>query len=161
MKDAIHPKYEDVQVNCSCGNAFTTRTANQIVQEHFNPGEINQPAGPLFGVQFSQLACSDFMRSFNGVGPDAGPKRSPLGLSADPGGLPLYKNGVLVGGVGVQSDGRYSIDPRISDIDRDRDELIALAATLGFEPPTDIRADRITVDGKVLRFTDIKDYQKG
>jgi len=42
------------------GNAFTTRTANQIVQEHFNPGEGNQPAGPLFGVQFSQLACSDF-----------------------------------------------------------------------------------------------------
>lgn len=26
MKDAIHPKYEDVQVNCSCGNAFTTRS---------------------------------------------------------------------------------------------------------------------------------------
>ena len=40
------------------GNAFSTRTANQIVQEHFNPGERNQPGGPLFGVQFSQLACS-------------------------------------------------------------------------------------------------------
>ena len=26
------------------GNAFTTRTANQIVQENFNPGEMNQPA---------------------------------------------------------------------------------------------------------------------
>ncbi|HSW14240.1 MAG TPA: hypothetical protein VLI06_15450, partial [Solimonas sp.] len=37
------------------GNAFTTRTANQIVQEFFNPQERGQPGGPLFGVQFSQL----------------------------------------------------------------------------------------------------------
>ena len=41
------------------GNAFSSRTASQIVQEHFNPREDFQPAGPLFGVQFSQLACSD------------------------------------------------------------------------------------------------------
>ena len=45
------------------GNAFSSRTASQIVQEHFNPREEFQPAGPLFGVQFSQLACSDLMRS--------------------------------------------------------------------------------------------------
>jgi hypothetical protein len=32
------------------GNAFSTRTASQIVQEHFNPGELNAPSGPLFGV---------------------------------------------------------------------------------------------------------------
>ena len=44
----------------SNGNAFSTRTANQIIQQHFNPGVIDTPAGPLFGVQFSQLACSDF-----------------------------------------------------------------------------------------------------
>ena len=70
------------------GNAFTTRTANQIVQEHFNPGEQNQPAGPLFGVQFSQLACSDFTLSGVASGAQVGPQRSPLGLAADPGGFP-------------------------------------------------------------------------
>jgi len=43
----------------SQGNAFSSRTAGQIVQEHFNPGEVGQVAGPLFGVQFSQLICSD------------------------------------------------------------------------------------------------------
>ena len=32
------------------GNAFSTRTASQIVQENFNPGEVNSPGGPLFGV---------------------------------------------------------------------------------------------------------------
>ncbi|MEZ5598873.1 MAG: heme-binding protein [Pseudomonadales bacterium] len=137
------------------GNAFTTRTANQIVQQNFNPGERNQPAGPLFGVQFSQMACSDFSRRFNGVGVDAGPKRSPLGLSADPGGLPLFKGGTAVGGVGVMADGLYTIDPVISDFDLDVDELIAVAASFGFGAPVDRRADRITADGKTLRFADV------
>ena len=140
----------------SGGNAFTTRTANQIVQENFNPGEKGQPSGPLFGVQFSQLPCSDLNTRFIGgnVNDFVGPKRSPLGLSADPGGLPLYKNGVPVGGIGVLSDGQYGIDPVITDIDNDDDEMIALAGTRGFEPPVDIMANRITVEGKSLRFTD-------
>ncbi len=137
------------------GNAFSTRTANQIVQDHFNPGEDNQPGGPLFGVQFSQLACSDFTLAFNGGAADAGPKRSPLGLSADPGGFPLYQTGTVVGGVGVISDGRYGADADISDTDRSNDELIALAASFGFGAPTNRRADRITLDGKTLRFSDV------
>lgn len=136
----------------SGGNAFTTRTANQIVQEHFNPQERFSPSGPLFGVQFSQLPCSDLNINTNTV--TIGPKRSPLGLAADPGGLPLYKNGDMVGGVGVISDGTYSVDLRISDFDTDNDELIALAATRGFEPPADIVGNRITVEGKTFRFTD-------
>jgi uncharacterized protein GlcG (DUF336 family) len=136
------------------GNAFSTRTANQIVQEHFNPGELFQAAGPLFGVQFSQLACSDVMRKFNLLSPDVGPKHSPLGLAADPGGFPLYKNGTVVGGVGVMADGIYGIDKQITDLDKNLDELIALAATYGFTPPSDRRADRITADGKTFRFSD-------
>lgn len=138
------------------GNAFSTRVASQIVQEHFNPGEDFQPAGPLFGAQFSSLACSDLIRSFNGAGPSVGPQRTPLGLSADPGGFPLYKGGTVVGGVGVLADGFYTIDKSILDRDRDLDEAIALAATFSFSAPVERRADRITVDGKVLRFTDVE-----
>ena len=135
------------------GNAFSTRTANQIVQEHFNPGELNQPGGPLFGVQFSQLACSDFTLGDAAIGP--GPRRSPLGMSADPGGFPLFKSGTPVGGVGVIADGRYSIDKSLLDEDRDTDELIAWAATFDYAAPPDRRADRITVKGKTFRFSDI------
>jgi uncharacterized protein GlcG (DUF336 family) len=135
------------------GNAFSTRTAGQIVQEHFNPGERLQPGGPLFGVQFSQLPCSDLLRRFGGA-PAPGPHRSPLGLAADPGGLPLYKAGTVVGAIGVQSDSIYGIDRDVTDSDRDRDELIALAGAYGLGAPGDRRADRITVDGKVLRFSD-------
>ena len=136
----------------SSGNAFSTRTANQIVQSHFNPQESNQPGGPLFGVQFSSLACSDVVQPTSAA--QLGPKPSPLGLSADPGGLPLYKNGTVVGGIGVISDGLYSVDLNIIDIDTDADELIAVAGTFGFAAPTDIRAERITVDGRTLRYVD-------
>jgi uncharacterized protein GlcG (DUF336 family) len=136
----------------SNGNAFTTRTAAQIIQEHFNPGEFRTTAGPLFGVQFSQLTCSDVSRQASDG--TIGPKRAPLGFAADPGGLPLYKDGNVVGAIGVLADATYSVDIDISDQDEDVDELIAVAGTFGFAAPTNIRADRITADGKTLRFTD-------
>ena len=137
----------------SSGNGFSTRTASMIVQEHFPPSQnaIGLESGPLFGVQFSQLPCSDLsQRSSNRIGP----KRAPLGLSADPGGFPLYKNGVVVGGIGVSADGDYGFDAEIDDIDTDDEELIAVAGMSGFAAPLNIRADRISVDGTTLRFLD-------
>ena len=52
------------------------------------------------------------------------------------------------------ADGVYGFDPNILDIDDDAEEAIALAATTGFAAPTEIRAERISVDGTPLRFTD-------
>jgi uncharacterized protein GlcG (DUF336 family) len=146
----------------SGGNAFSTRTASMIAQEHFPPSAASRglESGPLFGVQFSQLPCSDLSARFagtTGAGAFVGPKRSPLGLAADPGGFPLYRNGVVVGGVGIMADGIYGFDPEVRDTDRDAEEAIALAATRGFEAPVDIRADRVSVDGTLLRYTDATD----
>jgi uncharacterized protein GlcG (DUF336 family) len=142
----------------SAGNAFSTRTASQIVQEHFPPSVAARglESGPLFGVQFSQLPCSDLSTRFGAPGAQAliGPKRSPLGLSADAGGFPLYKNGVVVGGVGVMADGVYSFDPEIQDVDHDDEEAIALAATQNFAAAAEIQANRISVDGTTLRYSD-------
>jgi uncharacterized protein GlcG (DUF336 family) len=122
----------------SQGHAFSTRTASFIVQEHFPPGVNFQGSGPLFGVQFSQFLCSDVNA------------RSPLGLSADPGGLPLYKNGLEVGGVGIEGDGAYTLDPDPADKDVPVEELVAVAATRGFEAPSQITGDKIIVNG--IRF---------
>jgi uncharacterized protein GlcG (DUF336 family) len=140
------------------GNAFSSRTASQIVQEHFNVGEAHTPSGPLFGVQFSQLACSDFMQSAasTALAPGPGPHRAPLGLSADPGGFPLYKAGTVVGGVGVIADGVYGVDRNIDATDANLDdESVAYAASYNYLPPVDRRADQITVNGVTLRFSDV------
>ena len=140
----------------SGGNAFSTRTASMIVQPHFPPSArtAGLESGPLYGVQFSQLPCSDLVARFGVGSPLIGPKRSPLGLAADPGGFPLYKNGVLVGGVGVMADGDYGFDAEVVDVDNDDEEFIALAATLGNAAPAAIRAERISVDGTLLRYSD-------
>ena len=126
------------------GNAFTTRTAGFIIQEHFPPGISFRAGGPLYGVQFSSLPCSDIKI------PSAR-----LGLSADPGGLPLYKNGLPAGGIGVEGDGLYTVDRNPSDDDQPFEELIAASGIRGFEAPPDIRGDNILVDGIRLPFSNV------
>jgi uncharacterized protein GlcG (DUF336 family) len=128
------------------GNAFTTRTAGFIIQDHFPPGVDFAPAGPLYGVQYSSLPCSDV--KIPGL---------PLGISADPGAMPIYKNGIAQGGVGIEGDGVYSIDRDPSDFDLPFEEVIALSAVRGFENPTLIRADNILVNGIRLPFTNAAD----
>ena len=145
----------------SGGNAFSTRTASMIVQANFppSPGTVGLESGPLFGVQFSQLPCSDLNTRFiagGGAGAFIGPKRAPLGLAADPGGFPLYKNGVLVGAVGVMADGDYAFDTNVTDLQVDDEEAIALAGIQGFAPPDAITGEKITVDGTALRFSDMR-----
>lgn len=143
---ASHSKAGTAGIFSTGGNAFTTRTASFIIQEHFPAGIDNTPGGPLYGVQFSTLACSDI--AIAGL---------PLGLSGDPGGLPLYKNGVAVGGVGVEGDGLYTVDRNPADNDQTAEEIIAVFATRGFEAPALIRADNILVAGLRLPFSNVTD----
>src|SRR6185503_17295231 len=124
------------------GNAFSTRTAGFIIQEHFPPGVSFRAGGPLYGVQFSSLPCSDIKI------PSAR-----LGLSGDPGGLPIYKNGVPAGGIGVEGDGLYTVDRDPSDNDQPFEEQIAASGIRGFEAPALIRGDNILVDGIRLPFS--------
>lgn len=142
----------------SQGNAFSSRTAGGIIQQTFpmGPSTGGLESGALFSVQFSQLPCSDISARFTpGQGANAGPKRSAIGFAADGGGFPLYRNGVLIGAVGVAADPDYGFDTNVLDFDNQPDERIALAGTVGFEAAEDIRADRIALDGTLLRYSDI------
>jgi uncharacterized protein GlcG (DUF336 family) len=123
------------------GNAFTTRTASFIIQNHFPPGVAFQGGGPLYGVQFSSLPCSDI--KIPGL---------PLGLSGDPGSMTIYKNGIAQGGVGIEGDGVYGIDPDPADFDVPFEEVIAVSAVRGFGTPPLIRADNILANGIRLPF---------
>ena len=127
----------------SSGNAFSTRTASFIIQEHFPPGISFRPAGPLYGVQFSSLPCSDINRAAR------------LGLAGDPGGLPIYKDGKIEGAIGIEGDGLYTVDRDPSDDDQSFEELIAASGVRGFEPPAVVRADNILVDGIRLPYSNV------
>jgi uncharacterized protein GlcG (DUF336 family) len=142
---AANSKAGTAGIFSSNGNAFTTRTASFIIQEHFPPAVDNRPGGPLYGVQFSTLPCSDI--AIAGL---------PLGLSGDPGGIPIYKNGVAAGGVGIEGDGLYTIDRIPTDNDQTAEEIIAVYASRGYESPTLIRADNILVEGIRLPFANVE-----
>lgn len=151
----------------SAQNAFTPRTAAMIVQQNFPPGVVNKPPGPLVGVNFSQLAFSDINRYklpaeagrlTLGSSPAAPLTQiaTPLtgGLAGTAGGVPLYRAGVLIGGVGVAGDGDNSplnITPAtVSSAKVDED--VALAGQIGFEPPARIHGTKVFVDGIALAY---------
>ena len=162
-------------------NAFTSRTAGWIIQQHFPPGVRNTPPGPLVGVGFSNLFYSDVNRVKQiPVGFDASALvsstispgvRAPgvafTSLQDSPGGVPLYKNGELVGGIGVTGDGTptdLSAAAAIlaRDVQKnatpgfkfgeDADELVALAGQSGFRAPQDILATNILAGGVRLPY---------
>jgi len=62
------------------------------------------------------------------------------GIVFFPGSLPLYKNGVLVGGLGVSGDGV------------DQDDFVTNGGAAGFGAPTAIRADQILIDSVRLPY---------
>ncbi len=105
-------------------NAFSTRTGNFIVQAHFPPGVTDTAQGPLFDLQFSQLPCGDVQLHGNGI-------------TGATGGIPLYKNRQIAGGIGVEGA-----------TTGDENEIIALAGTSGpYSVPQSITADKILLNG--------------
>ncbi len=100
-------------------NAFTSRTAGFIIQQHFPPGVKNTSTGPLVGVGLSNLFISD-VNHFKKIdmmycpppippamAPSPGTFGTPIvftSLDGSPGGVPLYQGGKLVGGLGVTGD---------------------------------------------------------
>jgi uncharacterized protein GlcG (DUF336 family) len=125
--------------------AYSTRTVGFLAQQFYPPGIANTQPGPLFGLQEKlSLVPAGLMNPLNGFvvtdalsAPDP---NVPNGITIFPGGFPLYRNGVLVGAIGVSGDGV------------DQDDIIAAAGTVGFEAPQSIRADRTFVRGARLPY---------
>jgi uncharacterized protein GlcG (DUF336 family) len=147
-------------------NAFTSRTAGFIIQQHFPPGVRNTAPGPLVGVGLSNLFTSD-INKFRAPGSVISFSSTPgltivpvFGTSLDgsPGGVPLYKNGILVGGIGVTGDGRpgpvvfRSQNPFTYIPDYDLDEDVALAGQTGFRPSSSITANNVYINGIALPY---------
>ena len=152
----------------SNANAFTSRTAGFIIQQHFPPGVDNAEPGPLVGVGLSNLFFSD-INKFRAPGSVISFSSTPgstivpvFGTSLDgsPGGVPLYKKGKLVGGLGVTGDGTpgpiagfRAENPFIFIGGADKDEDIALAGQKGYAPSSSITADKVFINGIRLAYT--------
>ncbi|MEP6686153.1 MAG: heme-binding protein [Verrucomicrobiota bacterium] len=148
-------------------NAFTSRTAGYIIQDHFPPGVRNTAPGPLVGVGLSNLFFSDINKfrkpgsviSFSG---QPGLTILPvIGTSLDgsPGGVPLYKNGALVGAVGVTGDGVPGPIPGLRSQNPfqfipgyDKDEDVALSGQRGYAPVSSILATHVFINGISLPY---------
>lgn len=114
-------------------NAFSTRTALQITGPHFPPNIDTAGPGPLFGLPMSSLPCGDVQR--NGSG-----------LTGALGGIPVYVNGAIAGGIGI--DGARN---RKGLENQGEDEVVALAGTRhGYGAPSRITANNLLVNG--IRF---------
>ncbi len=102
-------------------HAFSTRAIGFMSQRFFPTG-INKGAspGPLYHLQ------NDLSNPQN--------LKAPLknGITIFPGGEPLYKNGVMVGAIGISGDGV------------DQDDTIGYAGAAGYRPNPKIRDDELS-----------------
>lgn len=139
--------------------AFSTLTGCFITRSHFPPGQNNTPAGPLFGVPFSNRSDSDIQP--NGgprapLGPPQPPAPGQPGLTNIPGGVPVFKNGLLAGGLGISGGSDTFIQLNtINDrcVGVLRDEMIALGALGNYAAPASIRGDNVFLDGIQLLYS--------
>jgi uncharacterized protein GlcG (DUF336 family) len=105
--------------------AFTSRAVGLFSQAFYPAGQQGAGRAPLFQLQ-DGITVGLLGGSF------PGDKRIANGITIFPGGVPIYKGGDLVGGVGVSGDGV------------DQDDIVADYASRGFGAPSAIRCDGLS-----------------
>ena len=117
------------------GTAVTNRTISFGAQPFFPPGIDGSAPGPFFNLYMSDTAnpCTQGFQS-------GAVNANKSGIVFFPGSVGLYRNGVLVGGLGVSGDGV------------EQDDFVTAGGAAGFEAPANIRADQILVNGVRLPY---------
>ena len=117
------------------GTAVTNRTISFGAQPLYPPGIDGSSAGPFFNLYTMDLAnpCTQGFQS-------GAANANKSGIVFFPGSAGLYRNGALVGGLGVSGDGV------------DQDDFVTNGGTKGFEAPTTIRADQVMDQGVRLPY---------
>jgi uncharacterized protein GlcG (DUF336 family) len=115
------------------GTAVTNRTIGFGAQVFFPSGIWNSQPGPFYPTYLDDVAapCTQGHQA---------PNANQSGVAFFPGSSPLYRNGQLVGGLGVSGDGV------------EQDDYVTAAGARGYEPPARIRADQIVLRGVRLPY---------
>jgi uncharacterized protein GlcG (DUF336 family) len=117
------------------GTAVTNRTIGFGAQPIFPPGVDGSAAGPFFNLYQQDVAnpCTQGFQS--------GPSNvNKSGIVFFPGSLGLYRNGVLVGGLGVSGDGV------------EQDDYVTNGGAANFQAPAQMRADQVQINGVRLPY---------
>ena len=118
------------------GTAVTNRTIEFGAEPIYPPGlDYTNPTldpnkgGPFFPLYINDTAnpCTQGFQVPN----DQYPAKYQSGIVFFPGSSPIYKNGVLVGGLGISGDGV------------DQDDFATVGGVAGFDAPEAMRADRV------------------
>jgi hypothetical protein len=132
--------------------AFSARSIGNLERPQFPDGQVGGPNGPLSPpiTQFNPFATgfqTDFVKPTLGASvcgdiAGAGANRLANGVQIFPGGEPIYRGNVLVGGLGVSGDG-VNQDDLISFLGIDG----AAAQTHSIQnAPAAIRADQLVIN---------------
>lgn len=115
------------------GTAVTDRTISFGAQPLFPSGIDGTSPGPFFPLYVYDTAhpCTQGSQPSN-------PNQN--GVVFFPGSEGLYRNGTLVGGLGVSGDGV------------DEDDYVTAGGAAGWEPPAAMRADQIVIDNVRLPY---------
>jgi uncharacterized protein GlcG (DUF336 family) len=105
--------------------AFSSRGIGFLADSTLPPALEDGVTGPLYALQES-LALPQNQAMFKASDPLGN------GITIFPGGVPLYKDGVLVGAVGISGDGV------------DQDDIIAAMGAKGFTAPATIQDDHLS-----------------
>jgi uncharacterized protein GlcG (DUF336 family) len=131
------------------GWAVTARSLNFGGQPLFPPG-IDRDVTPTPGPWFDLYAYDSANPCTEGPGPSRGANRAffnQSGIVWFAGSVPLYKDGRLVGGLGVSGDGV------------EQDDYVSQLGSDGFHPPDDLRIDNsviVDADGREARVPYLK-----
>lgn len=117
------------------GTAVTNRTIGFGGEPLFPPGIDGTSAGPFFNL-FTQDLANPCTQGFQPGAANA----NKSGIVFFPGSVGLYRNGTLVGGLGVSGDGV------------DQDDYVTNGGAAEFQAPAAIRADQVTINGVRLPY---------
>jgi uncharacterized protein GlcG (DUF336 family) len=110
---------------------YSTRAVGFLAQSLYPPGIVNTAPGPFYCDQ----------ERFSGLFGNSELEPSlPNGITIFPGGFPLYRNGVLIGAIGVSGDGV------------DQDDLVSADGDVPFLAPANLRSDHFIYRGARLPY---------
>jgi uncharacterized protein GlcG (DUF336 family) len=116
------------------GTSISNRTLSFGSQPLYPPGIDNGGEGPFFRTLYipdSLTPCTQGTQPTN-------PNQS--GIVFFPGSLPLFRNGEVIGGLGISGDGV------------EQDDFVTVGGAIGFDPPNKIRADQFFIRGARLAY---------